>query len=85
MNILGKYGFCVVVFGFWFMCCTVCFLVCFLLFLMLRRHFLAVFGVFWYVCGMYEGLYGCLGSSKSYDMSRKGHIVYVSYRNTNGW
>ena len=43
------------------------------------------FGVFWYVCGMYEGLYGCLGSSKSYDMSRKGHIVYVSYTNTNGW
>ena len=69
-------------FGFWFLCCTVCFLGCLGLFLMLKSGFLAVFGMFWYACGMYEGLYGCLGSSKSYDMSRKGHIVYVSYRNT---
>jgi hypothetical protein len=41
-----------------------------------------IFGMRRYADDVYEHLYGCLSSIESYDMSKKGHIVYVSNKHT---
>ena len=57
---------------------------CRLMFFCVKFFVFGFFCMFWYACGMYERLYGCLCSIKVHDMSKKGHIVYVSYTNTEG-
>ena len=55
---------------------------CLLILFCIKFGVFGFFCVFGYAYGMYECLYGCLDSNKSYDMSVKGHIVYLSNKNT---
>jgi len=44
--------------------------------------FIPIFNMLGYAFAMHEHLYGCLWSNKSYDMSKKGHIVHMYNKNT---